>query len=96
MPDATAQDLEDIVQTERFDMIGFSVANERWLEPLTPLIARLRAISRNGSVRVMVGGRVFSENPDRVAMVGADQTAVDARDAVETAARLFDHQTSAA
>jgi len=96
MPDATAKDLEDIVQTEKFDLIGFSMANERWLEPLKPLIARLRAVSRNGSVRVMVGGRAFSENPDRVAMVGADQTAGDAREAVQTAARLFASQNSAA
>lgn len=96
MPDATAQDLEDIVQTERFDLIGFSMANERWLEPLTPLISRLRAVSRNASVRVMVGGRAFAENPDRVAMVGADQTAGDAREAVLAAARLFASQHSAA
>jgi len=96
MPDATAKDLEDIVQTEKFDLIGFSMANERWLEPLKPLIARLRAVSRNGGVRVMVGGRAFSENPDRVAMVGADQTAGDAREAVQTAARLFASQNSAA
>jgi len=96
MPDATAQDLEDVVQTERFDLIGFSMANERWLEPLTPLISRLRAVSRNASVRVMVGGRAFAENPDRVAMVGADQTAGDAREAVLAAARLFAPQHSAA
>ncbi|ADL02368.1 cobalamin B12-binding domain-containing protein [Brevundimonas subvibrioides] len=96
MPDATERDLEDIVQTERFDLIGFSMANERWLEPLTPLIARLRAVSRNASVRVMVGGRVFAENPDRVAMVGADQTATDAHAAVQAAARLFASQHSAA
>lgn len=95
MPDATARDLEDIVQTERFDLIGFSMANECWLDPLTPLISRLRAVSRNASVRVMVGGRAFSENPDRVAMVGADQTATDAREAVQTAARLFASHRSA-
>lgn len=96
MPDATAQDLEDIVQTERFDMIGFSMANERWLEPLTPLIARLRAVSRNSAVRVMVGGRAFTEDPARVALVGADQTATDAREAVKAAAQLFAQRTSGA
>ncbi|AQR63577.1 hypothetical protein BZG35_15530 [Brevundimonas sp. LM2] len=96
MPDATAQDLEALVQAERFDLIGFSMANERWLEPLTPLIARLRAVSRNGAVRVMVGGRAFSDHPERVVQVGADQTATDAREAVKTAARLFASQHSAA
>ncbi len=89
MPDATAEDLVDIVTSERFDLIGFSMANERWLEPLPPLITQLRGASRNPDVRVIVGGRVFVENPERVALVGADETAQDAREAVRTAARLF-------
>lgn len=89
MPDATAEDLVHMVETERFDLIGFSMANEKWLEPLPPLIGRLRRASQNQQVRVMVGGRVFSEDPRRVAAVGADETAADAREAVETAARLF-------
>ncbi len=89
MPDATAEDLVDIVTSERFDLIGFSMANECWLEPLPPLIKRLRSASRNRDVRVIVGGRAFSRNPERVAEVGADDTAQDAREAVLTAARLF-------
>ncbi len=88
MPDATADDLVHVVETERFDLIGFSMANEKWLAPLPPLIQRLRKASRNQDVRVMVGGRVFSEDPRRVAEVGADETATDAREAVRTAARL--------
>jgi methanogenic corrinoid protein MtbC1 len=89
MPDATAEDLVDMVKAERFDLIGFSMANECWLEPLPPLIRRLRDCSSNRDVRVIVGGRVFSDNPARVAEVGADETAQDAREAVRTAARLF-------
>ncbi len=89
MPDATAEDLVDMVKTERFDLIGFSMANECWLEPLPPLIKSLRQASRNRDVRVIVGGRAFAENPARVAEVGADETAPDAREAVRTAARLF-------
>lgn len=88
MPDATAEDLVHMVKTESFDLIGFSMANEKWLEPLPPLIGRLRKASRNQQVRVMVGGRVFSDDPRRVALVGADETASDARLAVQTAARL--------
>ncbi len=89
MPDATAQDLVDVVTAERFDLIGFSMANECWLDPLPPLISRLRLASKNRDVRVIVGGRAFSRNPERVAQVGADDTAEDAREAVRTAARLF-------
>ncbi len=89
MPDATAEDLVDMVTSERFDLIGFSMANECWLEPLPPLIKALRTASRNQDVRVIVGGRAFAEDPARVAQVGADETASDAREAVRTAARLF-------
>lgn len=88
MPDATAEDLIHMVETEQFDLIGFSMANEKWLEPLPRLIDNLRKASRNQQVRVMVGGRVFSDDPSRVALVGADETASDARQAVLTAARL--------
>ncbi|MDP3406463.1 MAG: cobalamin-dependent protein [Brevundimonas sp.] len=88
MPDATAEDLVHMVETESFDLIGFSMANEKWLEPLPHLIGCLRKASRNQQVRVMVGGRVFSDDPRRVAQVGADETASDARQAVQMAARL--------
>lgn len=89
MPDATAEDLIHMVETERFDLVGFSMANEKWLEPLPPLIRSLREASLNPGVRVMVGGRVFAEDPSRVAAVGADETAADAREAVRAAARLL-------
>lgn len=96
MPDATAEDLVDIVAAERFDLIGFSMANECWLEPLPPLIKSLRSASRNQDVRVIVGGRAFANDPGRVAQVGADDTAQDAREAVRTAARLFSHSNAVA
>lgn len=96
MPDATAEDLVQMVETEPFDLIGFSMANEKWLEPLPPLIRRLRRASRNPDVRVMVGGRVFSDDPRRVGLVGADDTAADAREAVQAAARLFSETSAVA
>jgi len=96
MPDATSEDLVHMVKTERFDLIGFSMANEKWLKPLPPLIRRLRGSSQNPDVRVMVGGRVFSDDPGRVAQVGADETAADAREAVRTAARLFSETSAVA
>jgi methanogenic corrinoid protein MtbC1 len=89
-PDGTDDDLIDLVASQSFDVIGFSVADEQWLEPLPSLIARLRAASRNPLVRVMVGGRVFVERPERCAEVGADATGEDARQAVLKAGLLAD------
>lgn len=87
-PDATAQDLVDLVKADAFDLIGFSMSDEKWLEPLPGVIASLRSASRNPLVRVIVGGRVFTDRPERVAEVGADETAEDARQAVRSADRL--------
>ncbi len=89
-PDASESDLVEAVRTEHFDLIGFSMADEEWLEALPPVISELRRVSKNENVRVIVGGRVFSEKPERVALVGADETAGDAREAVKTAVRLVD------
>lgn len=88
VPDASTQDLVDLVKAESFDLIGFSMSDEKWLKPLPGLIASLRSASRNPLVRVIVGGRVFTERPERVAEVGADETAEDARQAVKSADRL--------
>lgn len=87
-PDASAQDLIDMVKAESFDLIGFSMSDDKWLEPLPGVIASLRSASRNPLVRVIVGGRVFTERPERVAEVGADETAEDARQAVRSADQL--------
>lgn len=89
-PGATADELADLVSRQAFDLIGFSMANAQWLEALPGLIARLRARSLNPNVRIMVGGRVFAERPERCREVGADATANDPRDAVEYASRLVE------
>ena len=86
--EASASDLVDMVRSESFDLIGFSMSDEKWLDPLPELIASLRAASRNPLVRVIVGGRVFTDRPERVAEVGADETAEDAREAVRSADQL--------
>ncbi|MBB5746062.1 cobalamin B12-binding domain-containing protein [Brevundimonas variabilis] len=88
MTDATAEDLAETVRRDHFDLIGFSMADHNWLEGLQPVIANLRSVSRNAGVRVIVGGKAFTDDPSRVAFVGADETAEDARTAVKTAERL--------
>ncbi len=74
-------DMLTMVSTEWFDIIGFSVGCENRLSTLKREIRRLRSSSRNPNVRVMVGGKVFIDDHDMVARVGADGYAVDAREA---------------
>jgi methanogenic corrinoid protein MtbC1 len=77
-----------LVQDEWFDVVGFSVACNSRISFLSREIPRLRKQSRNPRVAVMVGGRVFSDQPELVGRVHADASAGDARGAPELARRL--------
>lgn len=96
MPSASADDLADAVSSEWFDLVGFSMANDRWLGVLPPVIASVREASLNREIKVIVGGRAFEMDPSRVSLVGADETAGDARDAVRVVDALFQRQKSVA
>ncbi|KUR78602.1 hypothetical protein AQZ49_07060 [Novosphingobium sp. FSW06-99] len=71
-----------------FDIIGLTVSCDCHIGPVRLLIAALRKVSKNPRVCVMVGGRVFSADPDLVAQVGADGTAPDAKAAPQVAGDL--------
>lgn len=75
-------DLVLAAQNEWFDVLGFSVGSDARLEPLKRVIEAARGASRNRDLIVMVGGPLFIENPELVALVGADATARDAKEAV--------------
>lgn len=77
------------VRAEHFDAVGLSIGSMLNLPWLRDRIPRLRRESCNASVVVMVGGPVFSGEPDRVASVGADLTA----GADEAPARVLEHLT---
>ena len=68
-----------------YDMIGLTISCDCHIAALTPMIAALRNVSRNPQVSVMVGGRVFVEDPDLVVRIGADGTARDAKIALKVA-----------
>lgn len=73
------------VQARRYDVFGLTAASATTLEQIAPMIMSVRRGSRNRDISVLVGGRLFLEHPELVAMVGADAMAVDARDAVSKA-----------
>lgn len=72
-----------------FDVIGLTVSIERHVAPLTRTIAALRRASHHQGVLIMVGGRVFSEQPQLAVEVGADGTASDGLLAVALAETLL-------
>lgn len=89
----TDADPVEIVRNMWFDVVGISVGNEARLDWLATGIAAVRHASLNQGIGVMVGGPIFREHPEHVALVGADATAVDGRHAPVLAESLLDLRT---
>lgn len=87
---ADQDELTGLLAARRFDLVGLSVHHDERLEAVPPFIRALRSASRHADVRVLVGGRVFTDRPGLAAAMGADGTAPDARAAVRLAAELVD------
>ena len=77
------------VRTESYAVMGFSTSCTERLDALSVAIRNVRRVSMNPDIRIMVGGPLFIENPEFVAMVGADATASDGQQAVLQAQRLL-------
>ncbi len=88
-PFADNDDLLGLVAGEWFGMVGLSAAGEIRFAGLSQLIRAIRRVSRNRSVRIMVGGPLFNAQPDLACRVGADATATDGRIAVARAERML-------
>jgi methanogenic corrinoid protein MtbC1 len=77
-PCATNEELEESVRLAWFDIAGLSVSSavgsEGRLAMVAASVRAIRRASRNRSIGVMVGGRIFIDHPEYVALVGADAT----------------------
>lgn len=89
-PGATEHDILALAEREWFTLVGVSISTADQLEMLAGLVRKLRRASLNPDLRVMVGGLPFEDHPERAALVGADATARDGRDAVVKAQRLLE------
>ncbi len=78
-----------------FDIIGLTISVERHIASLTRSIAAVRRASRNPDVLIIVGGRVFTEQPGLARDVGADGTAADGQLAVALAEALLTKRLAA-
>jgi MerR family transcriptional regulator, light-induced transcriptional regulator len=85
----TSQLLALVASTE-FDLIGLTVTGDRHCETVPSVINGLRSVSRNPHVGILVGGRIFNEDPDLATQLGADATAHDATQALEVARTLVE------
>ncbi len=90
LSEASTPDLLERVAGEWFDVVGLTISCDYHIAPLPSIIAALRNVSRNPSLCVMVGGRIFVEDPELAERMGADGTAPDAKMAVGIAERLVE------
>lgn len=72
-----------------FNVIGLSVSSDEKCAAVPGLIRSLRAASRNPDARIMVGGRVFTENPALAERTGADMVALDGFSAPQLARKML-------
>jgi methanogenic corrinoid protein MtbC1 len=84
-PSASADDLIDAVRLRRFDVVGLSLGVDAHAPALGALIRALRERTRRPRPAMMVGGPAPAARPERVAALGADFGAIDARHALALA-----------
>ena len=89
LSEAETSDLLRRVGGDWFDLVGLTVSCDCHTATLPSVIRALRNVSRNPRVCIMVGGRIFSADPDLAVRMGADGTARDARLALTVAADLI-------
>jgi len=87
-PVATSAELIDMVRQEFVAIVGISVSCSERLDAIAHDIRAIRRESRNPCVGIMVGGPIFIEHPQLAAMIGADATASNGRQAVQQAQNL--------
>jgi MerR family transcriptional regulator, light-induced transcriptional regulator len=79
------EELRTVIAEQSFALIGFSLSCDRLINTLCSTIQSVRRLSKNQSVLVMVGGRIFAQDPAQRPWVGADIVAADAREAIDLA-----------
>jgi methanogenic corrinoid protein MtbC1 len=80
--DGNLNELVYLVQKAKYDVIGLSLSCDMFEPALVGLIKSIRLQSLNPNLRILVGGHWFNDHPERVLLVGADASAVDARQAI--------------
>ena len=88
----TAASSEEAVRTvhhDWFDIFGLSATSDTPTEVIVSTIAEVRQASRNPKLFVMVGGRLFIDDPTLATLVGADAASGTAGDALIIAAKAI-------
>ena len=79
-----------MVKCNWFAVIGLTAGSDGQLPAMKSAVAQIRKHSKNADIGVMVGGPMFTQDPQLVVAMGADATAPNAPAAVLAAQKLFD------
>jgi methanogenic corrinoid protein MtbC1 len=80
-PPVLLAELVGTVRDNWFDIVGFSVSSDKGLETLAFCIREVRLASRNPVIGVLVGGKVFVDQPELAVTVGADAIVLNVQQA---------------
>ena len=87
-PGTTAKKLMDLASAQSFDIVGLSIADERWLDDAASTITALRNLSQNQELKILLGGPLLITHPELAVELGADGTASTAPEALSLANSL--------
>jgi methanogenic corrinoid protein MtbC1 len=87
---ASAAEVVESVATHRADVLAVSASMPGQVRGVAALIAAVRSDPRTARVKVVVGGRPFLVDPGLVEDLGADGSAVDARETVALCGRMVE------
>jgi methanogenic corrinoid protein MtbC1 len=90
LPGATSDELIDVVGREAFALVGLSVSCDVCVAELGQLIPEMRRVTKNKSLRIMIGGPIFRGRPQFALELGADGTAGDGPTALIEARRIVE------
>lgn len=90
---AAGADAAAMVNAEWFDVVGFSLGAAGHVPALAKAIAAVRHASCNRELAILVGGPIFVEHPEFVAVVGADAMSTDACEAPSLAEGMISAST---
>ncbi|MFO1091330.1 MAG: cobalamin B12-binding domain-containing protein [Hyphomicrobiales bacterium] len=87
---ASVDDVVRLAHANWYAVLGLTLNCRSQIDDCRREIARIRAGSRNRSMRVLVGGAVFADAPELASAIGADATAVNGPTAVLASQKLLD------
>lgn len=85
-----ADQIKQMVKQNWFAVVGLTAGSDSQLPALKTMVVHIREQSQNADIGIMVGGPMFTQDPELAFAMGADATAPNAPAAVLAAQKLFD------